>query len=72
MLLLLDKYHLLHMLYTPLTGEKIAIACTARHLFDTNRLRFPILIVCEEEAKEEWETVFHSYTTLKVAVMSGM
>lgn len=71
MLLSLDTYHIAHMLYTPLTGEKVAIACTARHLFATNRLRCPILVFCKESSKEAWKDAFHSYTPLKVAVISS-
>ena len=60
------------MLYTPSTGEKVVMACAARHLFAANRLRCPIFVFCKESSKEEWKTAFHSYTPLKVAVISSM
>lgn len=47
-------------------------ACVLRHLYASNRIRGPVIIVCSLEDKELWEMALHTFTQLKVAVMSGM
>lgn len=46
-------------------------ACVLRHFYASNRIRGPVIIVCSAEDKESWELALHTYTQLKVAIMSG-
>ena len=68
----IEKYNIAHIVYNYLSGEKIVVACATRHLYAANRIRGPIIVICSSQSKEEWEEVFHTYTQLKVTVMSGM
>lgn len=67
----MEKYNIAHIVHNSLSGEKIVIACATHHLYSANRIRGPIIIVCSTQSKEEWEEVFHTYTQLKVTVLSG-
>jgi len=67
-----EKYNIAHIVHNYLSGEKIVTACATHHLYAANRIRGPIIVMCSIQSKEEWEEVFHTYTQLKVTVMSGM
>ena len=66
-----EKYNIAHTVHNYLSGEKIVTACATHHLYAANRIRGPIIVMCSIQSKEEWEEVFHTYTQLKVTVMSG-
>lgn len=42
------------------------------HLFNSNRLQGPILILSQHSVIEKWVDILHTYTSFKVAVLSGI
>ena len=67
----LDNYQVAHLISNSQAEDQRVTACVIHHLFQSNRLRGPVLLLCSVDSLDSWLDFLHTYTQLKIAVLSS-
>lgn len=67
----LDNYQVAHVISNSQAGDQRVTACVIHHLFQSNRLRGPVLLLCSIDSLDSWLDLLHTFTQLKIAVLSS-